>query len=134
MDQRVFVYVINSVPGKTETSSWKHPKPPLYHPLTIQNHFKLPTFYPDKNHNIPKPAYRKVPKFSDTIFAVSYLKFKQSGQTLSYFVKMVQWGIANTEDPDKTALKDQTARLGAAWSGSALFAQTYLSENLGLLR
>ena len=28
---------------------------------------------------------------------------------------------------------DQTAPLGV-WSGSALFAQTYLSENLGLLR
>ena len=35
-------------------------------------------------------------------------------------------GIANSEDPD------QTAPLGA--SGSALFAQTYLSENLGSLR
>ena len=29
---------------------------------------------------------------------------------------------------------DQTAPLGAVWSGSALFAQTYLSENLGSLR
>ena len=36
--------------------------------------------------------------------------------------------IANIVDPD------QTAPPGAAWSGSALFAQTYLSENLGLLR
>ena len=35
------------------------------------------------------------------------------------------YGIANSEDPD------QTAPLG---SGSALFAQTYLSENLGSLR
>ena len=26
---------------------------------------------------------------------------------------------------------DQTAPLGAVWSGSALFAQAYLSENLG---
>ena len=35
--------------------------------------------------------YRKVPKFLDSkIFAVSYLKFKQSDQTLGYFVKMVQ--------------------------------------------
>ena len=31
-------------------------------------------------------------------FAVSYLKFKQSSQTLGYFVKMVQ-----SEDPDQTA-------------------------------
>ena len=60
--------------------------------------------------------------------AVSYLKFKQRGQTLGYFVKMVQKGITNREDPD------QTAPLGAVWSGSALFAQTYMSENLGSLR
>ena len=37
-------------------------------------------------------------------------------------------GIANSVDPD------QTAPLGAVWSGSALFAQTYLSENLGSLQ
>ena len=35
---------------------------------------------------------------------------------------------ANSADPD------QTAPLGAVWSGSALFAQTWLSENLGSLR
>ena len=35
-------------------------------------------------------------------------------------------GIANSVDPD------QTAPLGAVWSGSALFAQTYLSKNLGM--
>ena len=33
--------------------------------------------------------------------------------------------MANSVDPD------QTAPLGAVWSGSALFAQAYLSENLG---
>ena len=37
-------------------------------------------------------------------------------------------GIANSVDPD------QTAPLGAVWSGSALFSQTYLSENIGSLR
>ena len=37
-------------------------------------------------------------------------------------------GMANRVDPD------QTAPLGAVWSGSALFAQAYLSENLGSLR
>ena len=37
-------------------------------------------------------------------------------------------GIANSVVPD------QTTPLGAVWSGSALFAQTYLSENLGSLR
>ena len=31
--------------------------------------------------------------------------------------------VANSVDPD------QTAPLGAVWSGSALFAQVYLSEN-----
>ena len=33
-------------------------------------------------------------------------------------------GMANSVDPDQT---------GAVWSGSALFAQTRLSENLGKL-
>ena len=33
--------------------------------------------------------------------------------------------IANNVDPDRTA---------PLWSGSALFAQTYLSENLGSLQ
>ena len=32
-----------------------------------------------------------------------------------------------------SVVPDQTATLGAVWSGSALFAQTYLSENLGSL-
>ena len=36
--------------------------------------------------------------------------------------------IANSVDPD------QTAPLEAVWFGSALFAQTFLSENLGTLR
>ena len=36
--------------------------------------------------------------------------------------------MANSVDPD------QTAPLGAVWSGSALFAQAYLSENYGSLR
>ena len=38
-------------------------------------------------------------------------------------------GIANSVDPDQTA-----PLLGAVWSGSALFAQTCLSKNLGKLR
>ena len=37
-------------------------------------------------------------------------------------------GMANSVAPD------QTAPVGAVWSGSALFAQTCLSENLGTLR
>ena len=43
-------------------------------------------------------------------------------------------GMANSVAPDQTApAPDQTAPLGAVWSGSALFAQTCLSENLGTL-
>ena len=37
-------------------------------------------------------------------------------------------GMANSVDTD------ETAPLGAVWSGSALFAQAYLSKNLGSLR
>ena len=37
-------------------------------------------------------------------------------------------GMANTVDPDHTAPLEED------WSGSALFAQAYLSENLGSLR
>ena len=37
-------------------------------------------------------------------------------------------GMANSVDPD------QATPLGAVWSGSALFAKAYLSENLGSLR
>ena len=37
-------------------------------------------------------------------------------------------GMANSVDPD------QIAPLRAIWSGSTLFAQAYLSENLGSLR
>ena len=38
-------------------------------------------------------------------------------------------GIAYSVDPDQTA-----PPLGAVWSGSTLFAQTYLSENLGTIQ
>ena len=37
--------------------------------------------------------------------------------------------MANSVDPDQTA----PVAVGAVWSGSALFAQAYLSENLGWL-
>ena len=36
--------------------------------------------------------------------------------------------MANSVDPD------QTAPVGAVWSGSTLFAQAYLSKNLGSLQ
>ena len=60
------------------------------------------------------------------IVAVIYLKLKQRGRTLRVFCQNGGNGIANSED------LDQTAPLGR--SGSALFSQTYLSENLGSLR
>ena len=37
------------------------------------------------------------------IFAVNYLKFKQIGKTLGYFIKKDANGIENSEDPDQTA-------------------------------
>ena len=40
----------------------------------------------------------------------------------------------NVDQMANSANPDQTAPLGAVWSGSALFAQTCLSDNLGLLR
>ena len=54
--------------------------------------------------DLAKEDYRNDPKFSD------------------------RYAWANSADPD------QTAPRGAVWSGSALFAQTCLSENLGTLR
>ena len=41
-------------------------------------------------------------------------------------------GMANSVNPDQTA--PLGTPLGAVWSVSALFAQAYLSENLGSLR
>ena len=40
--------------------------------------------------------------------------------------------MANSVDPDQTA--ECSAPLGSVRSGSALFAHTCLSENLGILR
>ena len=40
----------------------------------------------------------------------------------------------NADEMANSVDSDQTAPLGAVWSGSALFAQAYLSENLGSLR
>ena len=57
--------------------------------------------------------------------AVIYLKFKQKTPNLRVCHHKDVNGITNSEDPY------QTAPLGG--SGSALFAQTYLSENLGSL-
>ena len=72
--------------------------------------------------------YRKFPKYSDTQ-KICCNHFKIWTMWLCHRVMSPNDadGMANRVDPD------QTAPLGAVWSGSALFAQAYLSENLGSL-
>ena len=69
-------------------------------------------------------SYRKDPIFWNA---------NQRGQTLRYFVKMMQMEKQSVKTLIGLLLEDQTAPLGAVWSGSALFAQAYLSENFGSL-
>ena len=77
---------------------------------------------------LKKRRYRKVPKFSDARKLFCNLsKIQTKRPNLRVFCQKDANGIANSEDPVKTA------PLGAVSSGSALFAQTYLSENLGSL-
>ena len=70
--------------------------------------------------------YRKFPKCSDTQKICCYYP---KSWTRWLFLRVMHpkdaEGIANSVDPD------QTAPLGAVWSGSALFAQACPSENLG---
>ena len=73
--------------------------------------------------------YHKFPKYSDT--KNIYCNHSQIWTMWLYYRVMSPNdadGMANSVDPD------QTAPLGAVWSGSALFAQAYLSENLRSLR
>ena len=72
--------------------------------------------------------YRKFPKYSDNQ-KICFNHFKIWTMWLHHRVMspIHADGMANSVDPDQTAL-------GAVWSGSALFAQAYLSENLGSLR
>ena len=60
--------------------------------------------------------YPKIPQISDTqnLYVWFYLRVMRPKDAEE---------IANSVDPDQTAV----------WSGSALFAQAYLSENLGSL-
>ena len=74
-------------------------------------------------------CYRKFPKYSDT----QKIRCNHSKIWTMWLFRSVMSpndadGMANSVDPD------QTAPLGAVWSGSALFAQAYMSENLGSLR
>ena len=73
--------------------------------------------------------YRKFPKYSD-IQKICCNHSKIWTMWLNHKVMSPNDadGTANSVDPD------QTAPLGAVWSGFALFAQAYLSENLGSLR
>ena len=73
--------------------------------------------------------YRKFPKYLDTQkICCNHSKI----WTMWLYQRVMSpndtEGIANSVDPD------QTAPLGAVWCGSALFAQAYLSENLGSIR
>ena len=68
-------------------------------------------------------VYRKFPKYSDTQkICCNHSKI----WTMWLYHRVMSpndaVGMANSADPD------QTAPLGAVWSGSALFAQTCLSE------
>ena len=73
--------------------------------------------------------YRKTPKISDARkLSCNTPKIQIKGPNLEVFLQKDSNEIANSGDPD------QTAPLGAVLSGSSLFAQTYLSENLGSLR
>ena len=72
--------------------------------------------------------YHKVPKFSDAIkLRWNLPKIQTKRPNVSIFHQKDANGIANSEDPDRTA------PLGAVCSGSALFAKTNMSENLGSL-
>ena len=74
------------------------------------------------NHNI----YRKFPKYSDTqIICCNHFKIWTMWLYHGVMSPNDADGMANSVDPG------QTAPLGAICSGSALFAQAYLSENLG---
>ena len=73
--------------------------------------------------------YRKVPKYSDT----QKICYKHS----KIWTMWLYHRVLSPKDADRMANNvdpDQTAPLGAVQFGSALFAQAYLSENLGSLR
>ena len=73
--------------------------------------------------------YRKFPKFSD-IGKIGWNPFKICPKRLNHSVihPNGEDRMANSVDPN------QTAPLGAVWSGSALFAQTCTSKNVWSLR
>ena len=73
--------------------------------------------------------YRKFPEYSDTQ--------KNCCNHSKIWTMWLYYSVMSPNDADGMANSvdlDQTTPLGAVWSGSALFAQPYLSENLGSLR
>ena len=64
-----------------------------------------------------KRSYHKNSDTENIVLII--LKFEQRGFTIEKSFQKMEDKIAHSVDP-----------LGAVWSGSALFAQTYLSENL----
>ena len=101
----------------------------------LMSQLKYPPYEFLRHHNTQPNAkrkhktYRKTPKYSDT----QNICCNHPKTWTRWLYRRVMHpkdaaGIANSVDPD------QTAPLGAVWSGSALFAQTYLSENLGSLQ
>ena len=81
------------------------------------------------NWNIYTAAYRKFSKYSHT---QNICCNNSKIWTMWLYHRVMSPndadGMVNSVDPD------QTAPLGAVWSGCALFAQICLSENLGKLR
>ena len=82
-----------------------------------------------KTKSLACALYRKFPKYSDT--QKSCYNHSKIWTMWLYHREM------SPNDADRMANSvdsDQTASLGAVRSGSALFAQAYLSKNLGSLR
>ena len=72
--------------------------------------------------------YCKFPKYSDTL--------KICCKLAKILTMWLYHRVTSPNDADRMANNvspDQTAPLGAVWSGSALFVQAHLSENLGSL-
>ena len=83
-----------------------------------------------------KMIYRKFPKYSDTQkICCNHSKIWTMCAALPYSNESKRCGRNGKQcRPLSDCSSDQTAPLGAVWSGSAFFAQAYLSENLGSLR
>ena len=83
-------------------------------------------------------GYRKFPKYSDTQKnCCNHSKIWTIWRYHRVMSPNDADGIANSVDHDQTAPLEQSDMFSIrlpVWSGSALFSQTYLSENLGTLR